>query len=132
VIARESDLRREQRPRRNSRVANLLPLAGLCVVIGVLYLFSYASAVRFAARRTKVPTRSELRFAVDVWQDVTFPDGQRFPIYRPVDRLIDRSPVRPVLLWWADVWGVGEQFRAASWYRVQCRYRPGPPPTYRL
>jgi len=41
--------------------------------------------------------------------------------YQPVDFLIDRTWVRSPLLRWSDVWGVGEQFRMASWDREYSR-----------
>jgi hypothetical protein len=41
-------------------------------------------------------------------------DSRKLKVYRPVDWLIDNTPVRKPLLWWADVCGVGDEFFYAA------------------
>jgi hypothetical protein len=37
-------------------------------------------------------------------------DSQRMPVYKPVDWLIDHTPLYRGLFWWASVWGVRDDF----------------------
>jgi hypothetical protein len=36
-------------------------------------------------------------------------------VYDPVDWILEREPFRTPLLGWADLWGVGDEFREPSW-----------------
>jgi hypothetical protein len=52
------------------------------------------------------------------WEsEMVLPDGGPLGIYRPVDWMIDREPLRRPLLWWADVCGVGSNFSRARYER---------------
>jgi hypothetical protein len=45
-------------------------------------------------------------------------DGADIPVYGPVDRLIDETPLRKPLFLWARLWGVETEFEYAYMYRV--------------
>lgn len=57
-----------------------------------------------------LPTVYVLSYA-PVFSLVSDPWASRIPAYRPVDWLIDNTPLRPLLFRWADLWGVGDDFR---------------------
>ncbi len=40
-----------------------------------------------------------------------------YPPYKPVDWMIDNTPLRKPLFWWADLWGVGVEFELATLVR---------------
>lgn len=86
---------------RKPLLANLtwgvVALLGLCL----LYALSYAPAYR-------------LVFGADPGNYVRTDEQPGLGIFRPVEWLVDRTPMRPVLLWWADVWRVGEGMRFDS------------------
>ena len=89
-----------QKERHHSIATWLLPL----VLLGVAYVLSYAPVVRF-----KGPYSGNRPGAF------LFPiDGSDLPVYRPVDYLIDETPLREPLFLWADLWGVREPFEFAS------------------
>lgn len=81
----------------------------------LMYVLSYAPVVRM----------------IGGWDTVLGTDGfgnpailrapiysDDLPAYRPVEWLIDHTPMREPLLWWADICGVGRPFREAeSWHR---------------
>ena len=48
-------------------------------------------------------------------------DGSRLPAYRPIDRLIDNSPLGRPLFLWARLWGVEQDFRSAMFIRMVAR-----------
>jgi hypothetical protein len=77
---------------RKPLLSNLAWVAALAGVFGVAYVLSYPLAVR-------VQSSAEL------------------PAYCLVDWLIDNTPAQEPMLWWADVWGVGEEVRVASLLR---------------
>lgn len=41
----------------------------------------------------------------------------RMQIYSPVNYLIDHTPLAPPLLWWSNVWCVGDRHRLEQWLR---------------
>jgi hypothetical protein len=41
-------------------------------------------------------------------------DGKDLPLYRPVDFLIDHTVLREPVLWWAELWGVRDEFETMS------------------
>ena len=45
-------------------------------------------------------------------------DGHNLPLFRPIDWLIDETPLRRPLLWWAELWGVRDCFELAHWRRA--------------
>jgi len=81
--------------RRKLVFANVPVVGGLLLVIGLLYVLSYAPVVRW----TRNPS------------PLVASDGSRFPVYKPLDWLIDNTPARNLLFRWADLWGVGDIFR---------------------
>mgnify|MGYP006969365024 FL=1 len=89
-----------QKKRNHSIVPWLLAL----VLLGVAYVLSYAPVVKL-----KEPHSGNRLGAY------LFPiDGSELPVYRPVDYLIDETPLREPLLMWADLWSVRETFEFAS------------------
>jgi hypothetical protein len=71
----------------------------------VLYLMSYAPVVRWECRSV-----------------ITEPvDGKRFPVYRPADWVIDRTPLAGAMFWWARLWNVDSEFRWARDERERIR-----------
>jgi hypothetical protein len=54
-------------------------------------------------------------------QTYVLPDGGPLGIYRPVDWMIDREPLRRPLLSWANVCGVGSSFSRAHYERSGSR-----------
>jgi hypothetical protein len=94
----------------------LVPYVAVLVLL-LAYVLSYAPLVRwFIARHTR-------RTGPD---SVTIPlvDGEDLPAYRPVDLLIDASPLRAPLLVWAEVWGVRHNFEWTSDGRAYNRANP--------
>jgi hypothetical protein len=107
---------RASRPSVTSLVAFFL------IVTPVVYVLSYAPVVRVCGRTV------EYRFNVDI----PFPQGTAiapgfesgsemviqqqiadsslYPMYGPVDWLIDHTPLRGPLLSWAGLWGVRDAF----------------------
>jgi hypothetical protein len=78
------------------------------LLVPPLYVLSYAPAVRIqAAREVSVPTLTAPLYL----------DGDLLPAYRPVDWLIDNTPLRRPLLWWAGVWGVEGHFELSAVFR---------------
>jgi hypothetical protein len=68
---------------------NLGWAAAFAVVLAAGYVFTYAPVFRVVRTENAV----------------------ELPFYRPVDWLIDNTPLRPLLFYWADLWGVGDDFR---------------------
>ena len=77
------------------------------VGLAVLYVLSYAPAHRMLFGH--VP----LIGAVDPINTKTSMPDTRIPAYMPVNWLIDHTPLREPLFWWAGVFGVEEDFRDA-------------------
>ena len=71
------------------------------LLAAMIYPLSYAPWIRFADSRS------------DKW---VLADGYLF--YRPVDWAYDNTPLRRPLLWWADRWGVGDNFAAGEIQRL--------------
>ena len=99
---------------REPRSAWLLP-----DVLAVLAVLMLAYVLSYAARRAFHGWREDLRSTVDGRNPATVKapiDGDDLPVYKPLDWLIDETPLRDPLLWWADVWGVRGTFvKASSW-----------------
>jgi hypothetical protein len=45
-------------------------------------------------------------------------DGEQYPAYLPVDWLIDRTPLRQPLFWWAGLFGLRDEFELAHALRT--------------
>ena len=76
------------------------------LVIALLYVLSYPVVVR-----AKYGRDAGLLFLFSAQEGLT--------VYRPVDWLIDRTPVRGPLFFWADRWGVREEFESMELARFQ-------------
>src|SRR5262245_32581058 len=87
--------------RTTTLLVNIAWAAALVVLLAIGYALSYAPIVRF----------TNARF------DATDGDGLLF--YKPVDWLIDSTPLRGPLVCWADFCGVRGEFVSASWYRYR-------------
>ena len=96
----------ERKPRRHFRMI----VAG---VVGLLllpvYVLSYAPAVRFGL---------DQEFVVYSSPDITCSEASgSIAAYKPVEWLIDETPLREPLFWWADVCGVGGDVRIFAFVR---------------
>src|SRR5262245_62047307 len=89
---------------------NLRMLQRVCILIlfaGVAYVLSYPPAVTIAERLHLIRR--------GVFDGV---DGDKLPVYKPVDWLIDHSVVRKPILAWAWCWGQYDNFELGSIYRT--------------
>ncbi len=76
------------------------------LLLPLLYVLSYAPVVRcIKANQPEDPYR------------LFVADGSDLPMYLPVDWLIDKTPLKKPLLWWAGFWGVGADFYLANGVR---------------
>jgi hypothetical protein len=84
-------------PRTRPSLTSLLAL--FLFVLPLAYVLSYAPAVRFCGR---------------------FPlaDGSAYPPYKPVDWLIDNTPLQEPFFYWAGIWGVREEFESRHVARI--------------
>lgn len=91
----------------------VIALVGLCV----LYVLSYAPVVRFTGGSEEP----------DPWHPFAGlvpprpADSERFPIYAPIDWMIDHTPLARPLWWWAGLWGVRGDFEYAAVVREDDR-----------
>lgn len=98
---------------RKSLLANLT-WAGVLVFVFVplLYVLSYAPFVSWWNKDRPI------RFAgPSAWFGSVYPDGDELPLYRPVDWLIDHTPLQRPLFWWAGLFGVQDEFEGAAAFR---------------
>ena len=77
------------------------------LVVVVAYPLSYAPVVRW---KLDGPTAQGYFYPLIV-------DGADYPVYKPVDWLIDNTPLDRPLFAWASRWGVGDQFRSSAGMR---------------
>ena len=80
--------------------------APVLLALVVVYPLSYAPVVKW--------TESDLMIGPDIPAPA---DGGQLPGYRPLDWLIDNTPLREPMFAWARVWGVETQFEWASFFR---------------
>ena len=81
----------------------LVPYVAVPMLLLLAYVLSYAPMFRVASG----------------WEsEMVLPDGGPLGIYRPVDWMTDREPLRRPLLWWANVCGVEMPFSIASGMRT--------------
>jgi len=91
----------------------LVNLAMVAVLSLFIYPLSYAPVVRLGGgNRDVMPTMSIHGPYVD------YADGSRYPVFQPVDWLIDHTPLRQPLFWWAALFGVKEDFQTAYNFRT--------------
>lgn len=81
---------------RKPMLMNVAWAAALGIVLTAAYVFSYAPVAKW--------TRNPNPFAL-------VSDGSDLTVYKPADWLIDYSPARRAIFRWADLWGVGDDFR---------------------
>jgi hypothetical protein len=89
-----------------SRRLPLLPIV-LLVVLPLVYVFSYAPVYRLGKRSG--------------WSRIDLP----IAAYRPVDWLIDNTPLDEPLYRWADLWGVRGDFVWSAAFRAFVREGAG-------
>lgn len=100
--------------RRGSHIA-ICVIAVIATI--VLYVGSYAPFVRFQGGDR--PEVSWERISATERQPyMRIVDGRRYPAYRPVDWLIDRTPLQRPLLAWAELWAVDGMFLIAHANRI--------------
>ena len=87
------------------------------VLLPFVYVLSYAPAVRVCGRTRPVEellTISGVYYMEPVVFQQRLADASLYPPYQPVDWLIDNTPLRKPLFYWAELWGVREQFEAGE------------------
>ena len=103
------------KPSRTSLVAFVL------IVTPLVYVLSYAPVVRVCGRTAEVPFTVRDRISVSYSLPETYTlkpaDASLYPTYQPVDWLIDNTPLRQPLFYWAEIWGVRNQFQAGVSFR---------------
>lgn len=84
------------------------PVVVACMAfLPVLYALSYAPLYRLVhGRSIDFLGSKRVVFYGGVGPPPT-PRRTLMPLYTPVEWLIDETPFRQPLLWWADVWSVG-------------------------
>ena len=92
------------------------------VVLVLLYLLSYAPVVRACGRR-HVGAAHALSDATGVnVENLAFDpeaDSSLYPLYHPIDLVIDHTPLQVLLFGWANVWGVRDEFERGHIHRVR-------------
>jgi hypothetical protein len=88
---------------RRSRALWVSSICGALILLSVTYALSYAPVFRWQMER----------------QNTMCPEGKWRQLYDPVNWMIDRTPLRPPLLSWADYWNVRSPMETESWYRVK-------------
>lgn len=80
---------------------------------GVSYPLSYAPVVWWEVRDFK---RYEAENGFIILGEPTV-DGFLIPLYRPIDWLIDNTPLDKPMFVWARLWGVEDEFHSAAFWR---------------
>jgi len=75
-------------------------------VILVGYVLSYAPYIRYRYSIRKRPPRGVL---VSYNMDTPYIVENRHTFYAPVEWLVDETPAKRPMLWWADVWDVRDK-----------------------
>ena len=81
----------------------------------LVYVLSYAPGVRLMGGWTTYATVDGLG---NPSADKAPIYGDALPVYKPIDWMIDETPLRDPLLWWAGVCGVGSPFVEAMMWRL--------------
>ena len=107
-------------PRHKSIVANLVWGVALVSVFVTGYVLSYAPVVRFGGHEEEWVVPS---YFPGTPRRVIIPaDGSRYPIYKPVDWLIDNTPLRSPLFRWAAICNVSYDFYRSARRRERDRH----------
>lgn len=93
----------------------LVNLAFIAVLLLLVYPLSYAPVVRLGGGNQDVTPTVFMSMHGPI---IDYADGSRYPIYVPVDWLIDHTPLRQPLFWWAALFGVKEDFQSAYNWRT--------------
>ena len=104
----------ERSPRTKPSLTSLV--AFFLIVTPLVYVLSYAPVVRVCGRTVVVQREvsglgmfgSSLRGTLI--DRVECADASVYPAYQPVDWMIDSTPLRRPLYFWAGLWGVREAF----------------------
>lgn len=102
-----------EKPERQKRTGcrGVAPL--LIVALLTCYVLSYAPYIRW---RWEGPTPVSSGFMGQHYDyEATLPPAPT--VYRPVDWLIDNTPLDRPLRWWAEQWGVREYFQVTQMLR---------------
>lgn len=100
------------------------PLSGIILVAVLIYVLSYAPVVRLMGGFRMYTGTDLLGNPATVKAPI---HGDDLIVYKPVDWLIDETPLREPLMWWADSCGVGSPLRdAMTWRQRGTRSRNGP------
>ena len=91
---------------RKPLLVNLTWAAVFLVGLAVLYVLSYAPAVRLMGREFRIelgvqPSGQHMFVGV-----LEYPDDAALPVYKPVGWMTRETPLQPMLLWWERLWGV--------------------------
>ncbi len=85
------------RHRERNPIVSSLCIGALAFSVPMLYLASYAPVVRWEASFVHTDPI----------------DSKDFPLYRPADWVIDRTPLCGAMIWWSDRCGVAAEFQWA-------------------
>lgn len=95
----------KRRPSSTSLVAFAL------IVSPFVYVLSYAPFVRFSGRAEMGPAERLASLRRWEFENHAFgTEGSLYPAYKPVDWLIDNTPLREPLFLWAGLWSVRDEF----------------------
>ncbi len=95
---------RETTSRQLSRTPSLTSLIALVLIMTpLLYVVSYAPVVRW---NRGVDAPDSYFWASGGVGEFGVYESVDYPLYKPVDWLIDETPLSKPLLWWAELWGV--------------------------
>jgi hypothetical protein len=87
---------------------------GLTLAVG--YVLSYAPVVRVCGRGSYIEI-TQGAHAIRADMPGPLADSSRYPLYEPVDWLIDRTALRHPLFLWAECWGVRKAFEYGYYVR---------------
>ena len=87
---------------------SIIPRLFAIILLAVAYVLSYAPVVKFKQSSTTGTPAASLGLPTD---------GSILPFYRPVDYLIDETPLRSPLFLWADLWSARYELEVAATLR---------------
>ena len=100
-------------------------VACVMLVLPLVYVLSYAPVVRVCGRTAEVETLpTSVVYSggvgvVRIWP-ISRPmaDSSLYPTYKPIDWLIDNTPLRKPLFFWAQLWNVRVEFEQGAEHRA--------------
>lgn len=99
-----------------SRPSHFGPAVGILLGLAVMYVVSYAPVCRLVRG-------ADVHYHTPD-QRIVFARPLNWNIYRPVEWVMDRTPLSRPLCWWGDVWGCGSSMRAYSSGRIEVSTLP--------